>query len=372
MKIRPDLLDTRVALIFSRNLELTTIKALIDNPRSLNADPTLVLPASFGGLNAKGMLAVPRSGTKQAPTTEATGYAAAKNEAEPVLSLDIADEKGYEREPGTKPRQRILIQRSDEGWTAYAIPGAAPLPSDWNPDKPEPTSTRLVRHLQKKSGLKVRLVQPIKLGEEQDSVCSLVCLALPPKQQMPVEQTLQVHVNLVEQEAERLSDALLAGEGVASVALRLAAKWHDEGKRSNRWQRYIGRRNQSDLPFAKAAQWRDPKLLAGYRHEFGSLLRIPEDEARRYFAATELDFTPEQQQHARELALHLIAAHHGYARPHFTHPCDDESTTASCEKMQTQVIRRFARLQRRYGWWGLAYIESLLRAADGCQPGSRN
>jgi CRISPR-associated endonuclease/helicase Cas3 len=29
-----------------------------------------------------------------------------------------------------------------------------------------------------------------------------------------------------------------------------------------------------------------------------------------------------------------------------------------------EVPRRFARLQRRFGRWGLAFVESLLRAAD--------
>jgi CRISPR-associated endonuclease/helicase Cas3 len=367
-KVRPDLPDTRVALIFSRDLEMTTIKALIDNPNPLNADPTLVLPASFGGLNAKGMLAVPKYDRRQAPTTVATSDdAAAKNEedqAEPVLSLDIADEKGYEREPGAKPRLRILINRSDDGWTARALPAAAPLPEDWNLDKPEATSTGLVSHLQRKSGLKVRLVQPIKLDEEHDPVCSLVCLASPPRQEMPGEQTLQLHVNLVEKEAERLAEALLAEEKVAGAALRFAAKWHDEGKRCDRWQRYIGRRNKSGPPLAKAAEWRNAKLLAGYRHEFGSLMRIREDEAHRYFATAAPALTPQQQEQARELALHLIAAHHAYARPHFIHPWDEEFTTAECEHMHVKVTQRFARLQRQYGRWGLAYLESLLRAAD--------
>jgi CRISPR-associated endonuclease/helicase Cas3 len=366
-RVRPALLDTRVAMIFSRGLRVTTIGALIDDPGPLNADPTLALPASFGGLDANGMLAVSKPDKKQPAAPEMTrDEAPAENEEseKPVSSLDIADKEGYERDPAAKARQRILINRSDEGWAARALPGFAPLPRDWNLDVPEDTSTRLVKHLQEKSGLKVRLVQPIKLDEEGDPVCSLVCLAPPPKQQMPVEQTLQVHVNLVEKEAERLAEALLAGEGVARAALRFAAKWHDEGKESHRWQRYIGRRNQSDPPLAKAAEWRDPKLLAGYRHEFGSLLRVREGEAPRYFAAPELDLTLKQQQDARELALHLIAAHHGYARPHFTQPWDDEFTTTVCEETHIEVVQRFGLLQRRYGRWGLAYLESLLRAAD--------
>jgi CRISPR-associated endonuclease/helicase Cas3 len=367
-KVRPDLLDRRVALILSHSLKLLTVRALLEDPGLLNADPTLVLPAGFGGLDEKGMLAIPNPDKKKPAETELDGATVTAEDemsgAEHVLSLDIADEAGYERDPTAKARRRILIKRSEEGWTACALPGGAPLPPDWNLGGPEDTSTGLVKRLQKKSGLKVRLVRAIKLDEEGEPVCSLVCLSPPPIQQTMIEQTLEDHVSLVECEAARLAKCLLANDGVANAALCFAAKWHDEGKKSKRWQRYVGRRNESDPPLGKAAEWRDPRLLAGYRHEFGTLSRITDDKSRRYFAEAALDLTPAEQRYALELALHLIASHHGYARPHFTHAWDDGSTTSVCEHVHIEVVQRFGRLQRRYGRWGLAYLESLLRAAD--------
>jgi CRISPR-associated endonuclease/helicase Cas3 len=337
-KVRPELLETRVALIFTRGLELTTVKALIGNPAPLNADPTLVLPPSFGGLDDKGMLSA------DAIPSESNA------EASSLASLDIADMEGYERQEDAKPRLRVLIERTDNGWTARPMPGAAPLLDGWNLEKPPERSTPLVNHIQKKSGLRARLVQPIKWNEEDDPVCALVCLSPPPKQQKPVEQTLDKHVGMVEEEVNRLARTLLGNDKVALAALRLAAKWHDEGKKTQCWQRYIGGPNDKGEPLGKSAEWCDPKQLCGYRHEFGSLLRstphLPDEED------------------VRELALHLIAAHHGYARPHFRHTLDRDFTTQESDQTHIDVIRRFARLQRKYGRWGLAYLESLLRAAD--------
>jgi CRISPR-associated endonuclease/helicase Cas3 len=68
----------------------------------------------------------------------------------------------------------------------------------------------------------------------------------------------------------------------------------------------------------------------------------------------------------KDLVLHLIAAHHGRGRPHF--PLDEvlepEPKGKDITKIASNVPQRFARLQRKYGRWGLAYLESLLRAAD--------
>ena len=43
---------------------------------------------------------------------------------------------------------------------------------------------------------------------------------------------------------------------------------------------------------------------------------------------------------------------------------DPGSPQADMDEVGTRVMERFARLQRRYGRWGLAYLESLVRAAD--------
>ena len=68
----------------------------------------------------------------------------------------------------------------------------------------------------------------------------------------------------------------------------------------------------------------------------------------------------------QELVLHLVGAHHGFGRPHFPaeYTFDPEPRGANVEQIAAEVPRRYARLQRQYGRWGLAYIESILRAAD--------
>jgi CRISPR-associated endonuclease/helicase Cas3 len=98
-----------------------------------------------------------------------------------------------------------------------------------------------------------------------------------------------------------------------------------------------------------------PRDITRYRHEFGSLIDLRLEEQ---FA----DLSSEQQ----ELILHLVAAHHGRARPHFPleESFDPERPDNVARETARSVPRRFAELQARYGRWGLAYLESLVRAAD--------
>lgn len=142
-------------------------------------------------------------------------------------------------------------------------------------------------------------------------------------------------------------------------ALPRAAEWHDLGKDRPQWQKSIGNRDPN-LLLAKSGTnkagraGRRIDFETDYRHEFGSML-----DARAMLR--------EESDDVRNLILHLIAAHHGRGRPHFDQdeafdlkpPRGDGSNQVAAE-----VPRRFARLQRQFGRWGLAYLESLLRAAD--------
>jgi CRISPR-associated endonuclease/helicase Cas3 len=152
--------------------------------------------------------------------------------------------------------------------------------------------------------------------------------------------------------------------GIAAEALALAASLHDEGKKAERWQRAFrawrdAKRYGLGGPLAKTRGPINQAILDGYRHEFGSLSYVEKD--------SEFMALPEGW---RDLVLHLIAAHHGQARPVIgTRGCEDAPPSVLEERARA-VALRFALLQRRWGPWGLAWWEALLRAAD--QQASRD
>ena len=140
------------------------------------------------------------------------------------------------------------------------------------------------------------------------------------------------------------------------TALGLAGLSHDRGKNRDWWQAAIGNPNTDNTdwkPLAKSSSNSfDHNLNQYYRHEFGSLV---EAEANDAFSAYP----------HRDLILHLIAAHHGYARPHFPAEAFDRGQPAAINrKIAGEVMQRFTQLQRKYGWWQLAYLEALVKAAD--------
>jgi CRISPR-associated endonuclease/helicase Cas3 len=170
----------------------------------------------------------------------------------------------------------------------------------------------------------------------------------------------QRHTDDVVAETTRLANAMFAGHPELRDALILAARCHDHGKRRDLWQKDIGNDNYRAECYAKSGQLSKggqlrPRNIISFRHEFASLIDTLKE---RDFQA--LADRPELQQ----LVLHLIAAHHGYARPHFPADLAFDPEHGDTDAIAAEVPERFARLQRKYGRWGLAYLESLLRAAD--------
>ncbi len=181
------------------------------------------------------------------------------------------------------------------------------------------------------------------------------------------QQSLKEHVGAVRRAADKIIETfqLAADDGIRR-ALELAADFHDHGKNRERWQRIAGGQASPtgqdwlDATLGKSGteMKRDPR---GYRHEFGSLCEFTDSfDAGKLLGGNGKPIS----RVVFDLAMHLIATHHGRGRPHFPNGGFDPDHESRSDKIHSESVRRFARLQRKYGWWHLAWLENLLRCAD--------
>lgn len=160
-------------------------------------------------------------------------------------------------------------------------------------------------------------------------------------------QTLQAHAKQVAKRVCEMANRVgLPSEEIE--ALEKAALTHDDGKEARRWQDAMNA-PRDGRPYAKTTGGGNWRLLEGYRHEFGSLLKAEQMQL------------PEE---TGDLILHLIASHHGHARPVLPTAGCEEGPPSLLEARAGDAALRFARLQKQYGIWGLAWREAILRAAD--------
>jgi CRISPR-associated endonuclease/helicase Cas3 len=167
------------------------------------------------------------------------------------------------------------------------------------------------------------------------------------------EQALADHLDSCARIAHNLAYRLNLKEQEA-LAVELACRWHDLGKARTIWQRSVGNHDPNHL-LAKSHTITAGRFPTGYRHEFGTVVELRRSPE---FQSLDADL--------QELVLHLIAAHHGRARPHFPlgEVFDPDFPEHEVTEVAKEIPSRYARLQARYGRWGLAFLESLLRAAD--------
>ena len=185
--------------------------------------------------------------------------------------------------------------------------------------------------------------------------------------------TLREHMDGLGNLAAEFAKGLGLSEELQSD-FRLAGRLHDLGKVDPRFQlQLVGgdpvKRAGLDEPLAKSLPhagrvWQYPK---GMRHEMASVALI--------------ESNPEvlEEAHDPDLVLHLIATHHGWARPipimpeendpqNLQYAFEGHQMEASSDLAPTTLALegadRFWKLSKKYGHHGLAWLEAIFRLAD--------
>lgn len=166
--------------------------------------------------------------------------------------------------------------------------------------------------------------------------------------------------------------------------LWLAGRLHDLGKADYRFQIWLHGGDElawagTDEPIAKSSEMQaNDRTAMKYALERSG---YPKGARHELLSVALAEKYPDvlNQAHDPDLVLHLVGTHHGRARPfppvvpdpvpvEVSVDLDGKLLTAmsahGLEKLSSGWVERFWRMVRRYGVWGLAYLETLLRLAD--------
>lgn len=300
------------------------VKSIDDVDRDEIHFATIILPPYVGGLDPSGFL----SNTGNHVTDVA--------DKESPANLKGDDSKSVGTVEGLK-RARLVVRHDEDGNSVITRHiGCKDTTVEF--DKWTASNKQLIRSntvtisSNEDDMVTEELCYYVKKTEMQQSVSSK-------------PQKLDVHLNDVERLTKKITKNMGLMKDIQS-AIVIAAKYHDTGKRHDYWQECM-RVDKKDRPLAKTGHNHKPLNMGGFRHEFESMLECMKENV--VFAHPEKD-----------LILHLISSHHGWARPCFKPNAsldDDESN-------HVDVLARYARLQRRFGHWGLAWLEGIVRGAD--------
>jgi CRISPR-associated endonuclease/helicase Cas3 len=324
----------RSIVVDRAGLKLVTVNAVIYQLGRKNTDSIrnsdLILPASFGGIErGKGLL---NADAPQIPKDEEKLPFEEQKAAQEgrLIAPDVADIA-----PG-RQRLREVLTKPEDGEQDRRSIGSGTEPAK---------SSRFIVELESDDNRRVQLFSYVTKFEKPETGSE--------------PQSLEKHVSRVRDYANDIIRRLeLKPDDPIRQALEFAADWHDHGKNREFFQRTVGGTpSQGGRPWPEQTRGKSGgkefgKAPRGYRHEFGSL--------REFIDFHRCKLEPD----VFDLAMHLIAVHHGRGRPHFPKGGFDPNCEARSDEIHTESIRRFAKLQRKYGWWHLAWLENLLRCAD--------
>jgi CRISPR-associated endonuclease/helicase Cas3 len=325
-----DALGTRVLLV-TRYGETTKFR-LRDIPtdddgelRAALHDATVVLPISAGGYD--GQFVTPAS--KQ-PVTDIAEQAQPTSRAQ---RRRLWIDSGRVTAANDSEPQQIEFDTDPEDLLSEVEAVAAELlGAGWRLEEAAGTSTR---------GVVVAREDRRALEEAEDDDASLG---------FRNDSLLSKHLDYARAKATELCARLSLPSNLYDTVIEAAGQ-HDLGKDRPWWQRAVGRVEKPAIAKSDHSRF-DHKINRGYRHELGSVADLIEGSV---ILPDGID---------RDLCLHLVAAHHGHARPGFRVEAMGPVVSGGAKRTLSQTPVRFAKLQAQYGWWALTWLEALVKAAD--------
>ena len=350
---------------------------IIRDPKSIAPGDRIMMPSSYGGLDEFGW-----HPDSNLPVRDIADDAASQRRGLPQLRLYEALMSNWFPDPEDTKTAINMLNRTLESLATEVdvelselcdalIQGLLKLPIDAH-------IRDVLIVLQSDSN---RTVEPYP---EERPVGILIRKESPEKVRLSREVLLADHCQGVAERTRTFASGCGLPDELVACEL-LAGEAHDLGKADPRFQLSLYEANpilmrkankllaKSINPPADLATVRRYRKLSGYpkgsRHECYSVALI---KGHRQLLDESFNI---------DLALHLVGTHHGRGRPLM--PSIDDPGTAIClefdgmmlsfngqhglEQLDSGWTDRFWQLNRRYGYWGLAYLEMLLRLADHSQ-----